>query len=319
MDIHHLGLDLRQIRYFVALFEEHSITKAARRLNVVQPALSMQIGRLEKRFNTQLFERTSRGVIPTVIGHEFYAICQKVLDEVHVATRHLQAASGKISGEIVVGLMPSVSTTVLPGVLAKFKADYPNVILRVIEAYSGSLIEWMYSGKLDVAIVNTSGMWTGLATIPLFRDQLALVVGRKKKARISDCPASMLSNYRLVLPSPRQGMRALIDSVLAASGIVLKPDIEIDSLGLTIELVGQTDWATILPAIAVIRAIDLKLVTAHKIVDPAIMRDVVVVHTTQRPLTVAGQLFVNVLKDEVQSLMAGGQLTAISAPMTKRP
>jgi DNA-binding transcriptional LysR family regulator len=319
MDVRHLGMDLRQIQYFVALFEEHSITQAARRLNVVQPALSMQISRLEKKFNTQLFERTSRGVIPTVIGREFYVMCQKILDDVYEATRHLQAASGKVSGEIVIGLMPSVSANVLPGVLTKYKAAYPDVILRVIEAYSGSLIEWMYSGKLDLAVVNTSGMWTGMSVLPLFRDHLVLAIGRKKRARITDCPASTLNNYRLVLPSPRQGMRALIDSILAVSGIVLKPEIELDSLGPTIELVRQSEWATILPVIAVIRAVESKMVTAHKIVEPTIMRDVVVVHNTQRPLTVAAQLFVKMLKDEVQALMGSEKSPAISAPLVKRP
>ena len=76
-------MDLRQIQYFVALYEERSITKAARRLNVVQPALSMQISRLEKTFKTRLFERTSRGVIPTDVGREFYGLCQKIIGNVH--------------------------------------------------------------------------------------------------------------------------------------------------------------------------------------------------------------------------------------------
>lgn len=69
-------MDLRQIEYFVALYDERSITKAARRLNIVQPALSMQISRLEKTFKTKLFERTSRGVVPTDTGRTFYGFCQ---------------------------------------------------------------------------------------------------------------------------------------------------------------------------------------------------------------------------------------------------
>jgi len=65
------SMDLRQIQYFAALYEEHNITKAAHRLNVVPPALSMQISRLEKNFKTQLFKRTSRGVIPKTSGEPF--------------------------------------------------------------------------------------------------------------------------------------------------------------------------------------------------------------------------------------------------------
>ena len=70
-------MDLRQIEYFVALYDERNITKAARRLNVVQPALSMQISRLERTFKTKLFERTSRGVVPTDTGRTFYGFCQR--------------------------------------------------------------------------------------------------------------------------------------------------------------------------------------------------------------------------------------------------
>src|ERR1700692_3763353 len=88
-------MDLRQIEYFVALYDERSITKAARRLNVVQPALSMQISRLERTFKTKLFERTSRGVGPTDIGHSYYGLCQKILRDVYDAQRYLRAARGR--------------------------------------------------------------------------------------------------------------------------------------------------------------------------------------------------------------------------------
>jgi DNA-binding transcriptional LysR family regulator len=147
-------MDLRQIQYFAALYEERNITKAARRLNVVPPALSMQISRLEKNFKTRLFERTSRGVVPTDIGRSFYGFCQKILADVHEARRYLQEASGRVTGDITVGLMPSVVTSVLPAILAEYTANYPDVTLRILEAYSGSLMDWLSSGKLDFAVVN---------------------------------------------------------------------------------------------------------------------------------------------------------------------
>src|SRR6478752_722344 len=121
-----VGMDLRQIEYFVALYDERSITKAAARLNVVQPALSMQISRLEKTFKTKLFERTSRGVVPTDVGRTFYGLCQRILSDVYEAQRYLRDASGKISGDLAVGLMPSVANSVLPDVLAQYKAAYPD-------------------------------------------------------------------------------------------------------------------------------------------------------------------------------------------------
>ncbi|MGA7600721.1 MAG: LysR family transcriptional regulator, partial [Pseudolabrys sp.] len=149
-------MDLRQIEYFVALYDERSITKAASRLNVVQPALSMQISRLERTFKTRLFERTSRGVVPTDLGRTFYGLCQKILSDVYEAQRYLRDASGKVTGDLTVGLMPSVANSVLPAVLAEYKSSYPDVTLRIVEAYSGSLLDQLNSGKLDLAIVNNS-------------------------------------------------------------------------------------------------------------------------------------------------------------------
>jgi DNA-binding transcriptional LysR family regulator len=296
-------MDLRQIHYFVVLYEERSITKAARRLNVVQPALSMQISRLEKSFKTRLFERTSRGVVPTDVGRNFYGLCQKILGNVYEARRYLQEASGKVTGEVTIGLMPSVANSVLPDVLAQYKTAYPDVTLRILEAYSGSLIDWLSTGKLDLAVVNNMGSFGGVAIQPLFRDQLVLVTGRSGARLPATCPAHKLLDLKLVLPSQRQGMRLLIDSMLASSGIVLKPEIELDSLGPTIELVRQSEWATILPIVAVKRAVDAKLLRAHKIVEPAIPREVVVAHSAQRPPIMAAQLFVKLLKEHLNQLL----------------
>ena len=120
------NMDLRQIEYFVALYNERSITKAARRLNVVQPALSMQIIRLEKAFKAKLFERTSRGVIPTDIGRTFYGLCTKILGDVYEARRYLREANGIITGDLTVGLMPSVANSVLAKVLAEIPQTTPT-------------------------------------------------------------------------------------------------------------------------------------------------------------------------------------------------
>lgn len=305
-------MDLRQIQYFVALYEERSITKAARRLNVVQPALSMQIGRLEKNYKARLFERTSRGVIPTEIGRAFYGLCQKVLADVYEARRYLQDASGKVTGEVTAGLMPSVANSVLPAVLAEYKRKYPDVRLRILEAYSGSLVDWLLSGKLDIAVVNNLGTFPGIAIVPLFRDHLVLVTRRAAQRTSSEVPVHRIPEFRLVLPSQRQGMRVLIDSMLASSGIVLKPEIELDSLWPTLDLVRNSDWATILPIVAVKRLVDQKLLRAQKIVGPAIVREVVVAHAAQRPPGLAADLFIKTLKAHLEAMLEQDETESIS-------
>ena len=297
-------MQLRQIEYFVALYDERSITKAARRLNVVQPALSMQISRLERTFKTKLFERTSRGVVPTDTGRTFYGYCQKILGDVDAAERYLRDASGRISGNLTVGLMPSVANSVLPDVLAEYKKSYPEVKLVIVEGYSGSLLDQLYAGSLDLAVVNHMGIIDRTAIVPLFRDHLVLVTRYTTGRRLpADVQSSRLHDYKLVLPSQRQGMRLLVDSILASNGIVLKPEIEIDSMGPTLELVRQSDWATILPVIAVKRAVDQKLLRSQRIVEPHIPRDVIVASPATRAPSLAAELFLKILKTKVSELL----------------
>jgi LysR family nitrogen assimilation transcriptional regulator len=297
-------MDLRQIEYFVALYDERSITKAARRLSVVQPALSMQISRLERTFKTKLFERTSRGVVPTDTARTFYGLCQNILGDVDEARRCLRDASGKVTGDLTVGLMPSVANSVLPAVLAEYKANYPDVTLRIVEAYSGSLLDQLYSGKFDLAVVNNTTGLDRVAIVPLFRDYLVLVTRYTLAKRIpAEIQSHRLQEYKLVLPSQRQGMRVLVDSMLASKGITLKPEIELDSLGPTLELVRESDWATILPVVAVKHAVDLKLLRSQRIVEPDMPRDVIVASPTTRAPSLAAELFLKILKTKVNELL----------------
>lgn len=295
---------LRQIEYFVALYDERSITKAARRLNVVQPALSMQISRLERTFKTKLFERTSRGVVPTDTGRTFYGYCQKILGDVYEAERYLGDSSGKITGKLTIGLMPSVANSVLPAVLAEYKASYPDVNLVIVEGYSGSLIDQLHSGKLDFAVVNNIGALGRTAITPLFRDYLVLVTRYVPGKRVpADVPCHRLQDYKLVLPTPRQGMRLLVDSILASHGMALQPEIELDSMGPTLELVRESDWATILPVVAVKHAVDKKLLRSQRIVEPDIPREVMVVSPSTRAPSIAAEMFLKILKTKVNELL----------------
>jgi DNA-binding transcriptional LysR family regulator len=121
------------------------------------------------------------------------------------------------------------------------------------------------------------GNFSGIAIVPVAQDHLVLVTRWSRGKRIEpEIAAHKLPEYKLVLPSQRQGMRVLIDSVLASSGITLKPEIELDALGSTIELVRESDCATILPVVAVKRAVGRKLVRSQRIVEPAMPRELVV-------------------------------------------
>jgi LysR family nitrogen assimilation transcriptional regulator len=269
-------LDLRQIQYFVCVYEEGSFTRAARRLNVVQPALSMQIQRLEKRLGIDLFERTPRGVNATPAADSVYRLYQPLLLDLRNAGRLVLELSGKVSGKIAVGIIPSITNSVLPDVLSRFGAKYPDVEIRIDEAYSGTLIDWVVSGDLDIAIGNSTRRKDGISTHPLVEEELLLVERRNfGKRRPGPIAFRELSELGLVLPSRRHGIRIIVNEVAGQQALRIVPKIEVDALAPTLRLVAEGGLMTVLPAIVARRAAaDLPLQT-RRIIEPKLTRELV--------------------------------------------
>ncbi|HYH22894.1 MAG TPA: LysR family transcriptional regulator [Azospirillum sp.] len=294
-------MELRQIRYFLALFEEGNVTRAARKLNIVQPALSMQIRRLEEEFGSAFFERTPQGVVPTSAGKRAYQLFLPVMKEIENARQQILDLNGAVSGRIGVGLIPSVAASVLSAAVAEFSAAYPDVEIHIDEAYSGTLLEWVLAGQIDCAVINQlSARTPGIVSDDLVDEELVLVSSRgaghalPPTVRFADLPG-----MSLVLPSKRHGLRMIIDRLASEQGIEIQPRIEIDALIPTLELVGCSGRATILPAIALAAgstALDLRI---SRIVGPRPSRKLVRIHHVQRPLTLAAERFLDVLRDHI--------------------
>ena len=303
-------LDLRQIQYFVCVYEEGSFTRAARRLNVVQPALSMQIQRLEKRLGIDLFERTPRGVNATPAADSVYRLYQPLLLDLRNAGRLVLELSGKVSGKIAVGIIPSITNSVLPDVLSRFGAKYPDVEIRIDEAYSGTLIDWVVSGDLDIAIGNSTRRKDGISTHPLVEEELLLVERRNfGKRRPGPIAFRELSELGLVLPSRRHGIRIIVNEVAGQQALRIVPKIEVDALAPTLRLVAEGGLMTVLPAIVARRAAaDLPLQT-RRIIEPKLTRELVYVYRAQRPLSLAVKSFIALLSEELRRAL-GQETTA---------
>jgi LysR family nitrogen assimilation transcriptional regulator len=106
-------MELRHLKYFTCLYEEGSVTRAAQRLNIVQPALSMQIARLEEELGQTLFERSSKGMAPTEAGDQAYRLFMPILGQLLAARQALIDRSGQIGGRISAGLIASAANNAL--------------------------------------------------------------------------------------------------------------------------------------------------------------------------------------------------------------
>ncbi len=294
-------MDLKQIRSFVAVYGDGSINRAAERLNIAQPSLSQQIKTLEESVGVQLFERHARGVRPTPAGDRFYDDCRKILGDVESAAQTMREFSSGVSGSLDVGLIPTVTKGVLAQVLPAFIEALPNVDLRVVEAFSGTLTDWVTSGELDFTIVTEPPRHDGLEMRVLSAEPLVMVSGHKAGlAHLEPVSIKQLPSVNLVMPSAQHSLRTLIERDIKLGNITPGRIVEIDGLFGALEFIQNTDFSAILPVTTVMSDLDSGAFSVNPIMDVQTSFEFFLVHQTQKPLSLAARDLVNRLENALK-------------------
>jgi LysR family hca operon transcriptional activator len=169
-------VELRHLRYFVAVAEELSFTRAAARLRTAQPSLSQQIRQLEKAVGAKLLDRSRQHVALTNAGRTFLQQAKDILARVeHAARLAKQAADGR-AGELSVGTFPSADVRILPALRPLVAEHLPDLRLILHSKYAVEPIAGLQSGTLDVAFVRGPIEADGLDSVELLREQLVIVL-----------------------------------------------------------------------------------------------------------------------------------------------
>lgn len=269
-------------------------------MNATQSGLSMHVRQLEERFQVQLFIRSSTGVTPTEVGRRFYRDAVRVLYAASEAEANLRSLSGKVTGEVTVGLMPTFTRAVLGPTLTKFVERYPAVKVSVRDAYSGELSRQVIAGELDFAVVPAFDADERLHANLMGVDRECLVVsstsdiGADGNLRMLELPP-----LDLVLPSPENARRRKIDQYLAKHRIEVGRLLELDSMFATLDLVATSNWATILPGILCLPDLDGTRRRVIPITDPKLEVEYLRIEPMSGPLSDAGKAFYDVLNDEL--------------------
>lgn len=171
-------MELRQLRYFVAVARHRHFTRAAEEVGVAQPALSQQIRNLERELGVLLFDRTSRRVQLTEAGKVFLARAEALLAEATRAQVEMQEFAGLVRGRVTIGAVPSLDDRWLAALLARFYRRYPGIELALREETTAQVADLVARGRLDLALLHrTPGPAApGLAIAPLFTEDLVLAV-----------------------------------------------------------------------------------------------------------------------------------------------
>jgi DNA-binding transcriptional LysR family regulator len=211
-------MELRHLRYFVAVAEELNFTRAARRLGIEQPPLSQQVRQLEREVGTSLFQRLPRGVALTAAGSTFLAEARDILERVRLATgRAQQAARGNL-GRIRVGMINSAPFhPFVPRLIREFGQHYPEVALSLEEDITPALAEALREGRVDLAFLRPLlGEAADLLVEPLFDEDMVVALPEGHHlTRLRSLPLAALAQESFVL-FPRAVGSGLYDEVISA-------------------------------------------------------------------------------------------------------
>ena len=313
---------LQQIRLFVAAYEEGSFTAAAHRENATQSGVSQHIHKLEARFGVALFSRETGTIRSTPAGDLYYRRCIEILRVHEVSKNELKKFGSGLSGETIVGLMPTLTRSVLGPALATFVAENPNAQVRVVEGFSAMLTEHVRAGQYAFAVVPAFHGGPGLNT-RLFASTPEVLVSRRSSqlANLRAVRLSDLKSLDLLLPSPLNTRRRTLETYLASNEVRVRRVLEIDSMFGALDLVANTDWVSIFPAIMMASDFDRDLFTINMIVEPPLILDLVLIEPMRQPMGPVAQTFLKLLEDEtarISARWAKGPVTTPSSDRTTR-
>jgi LysR family hydrogen peroxide-inducible transcriptional activator len=148
-------MEIHQLRYFVAVADEGSFSRAAAKVRVAQPSLSQQIRKLEAEVGQPLFDRLPRSVVLTEAGRCLIDYARQILASIGDARRSVDELKDEVSGRLAVGSIPTIAPYILPELVGKFQKHYPEVSLEIVEDVTDGIARRVEAGELDVALAST--------------------------------------------------------------------------------------------------------------------------------------------------------------------
>jgi LysR family nitrogen assimilation transcriptional regulator len=301
-------IDLKQLRLFSTVAEFGSFSRAAVALQVSQPVLSRQIRALETELGVELFYRNGRGVVLTDSGKLLDGYAKGILEQMTRAMSEIEALRSSPSGTIVIGMPPSVGVVLTAPLVQRFRGKFPRVSLRLVEGFSGHVLEWLVTGKIDVAVLYNAPRMSNLLSEPLLRDELFLLGAAQDPCRLPPGPiqASQFARLPMILPSRPHGLRLLVDHAFAEAHIMPRVDLEVEAMPSTLKLVENGVGYTILSYSSVHHLVTTGRIKYWRIENPPLHRELLLATSSQRPATTAIRALTDCIRKEVRELKRQG-------------
>lgn len=248
-------MELRQLRYFVAIADSGSFTRAAERVYVAQSALSHQLAQLEDELGTALFDRSRRGVELTEAGQRFFPHAVSILRQADEALASARSTDNEPEGKVIFGIPHSASHALALPLLREVRQRLPRVTLELTEELTGNLTRQLRTGQIQLAVLFDDGQPGGLAVTRVLSEQLSLIepadAGQprgRRPAPMRDLSLRQALARPLILPANPHGVRPIIEEAAARAGLpppIVEADISSISILRTTLLAGM--GRTLLP------------------------------------------------------------------------
>ncbi len=306
-------MDIRQLRYFLEIVAQGSLTRAAESLHVAQPALSLHLKNMEEQLGTRLLTRSRSGVTPTEAGELLLQRARAILEDLARTEDDIRNLETDPSGIVRIGLPGTISAMVsLPLILAA-RERFPRITLNITEAMSGFVGDWLSEGKIDLAVLYSRSKDARIRSELLLEEEL-VVLWPADAERPLEMNMEALDHVPMVLPSGAHGLRVLIDRTFQALGFAPEIAMEIDSFNNIKRLVAAGFGPSILPLYAVTEEVAAGSLRVSRIAAPGLWRGAHLMSPGGRPVTRALEAVHALLREVILDLRDKGAWAASRPP-----
>lgn len=291
-------MNLTQLRYFVAVARNKSLSRAAHDLHISQPALTRQVKLLESELGGGLLQRHARGVSLTDLGQILLERAERQLRDFEQLRSDVADASIAPTGRLRIGCPPSLSTILLARPLKTFMQTHPKVIVEVRESISDDLWKAVLHDRLDIAIVSATGLQTSphFMSEALFNEPIWLFGPRQKQGRLAN---QSLEDIPLILTHSNNAARDAVERDMRRSGHHLRIVAETDSPRLMVEMIKAGAGYTIAPYLTFIQHLRTRELSGRPLKRLTVERTLI--RRNDRSASKAMRLFASLLGPEIEA------------------
>ena len=285
-------MDLRQLRVFVEIVRQGSFTRAAERLHIAQPAVSISIRKLEDELDLILLNRQEKRISLTAEGESLLRHAERILDNLSAAETEMAELRGLTQGEVRIGIPPMMSSYYFPQIIREFCDAYPNLKLTVTGEGAASIQRLLSRGELDMGVITGSNLIDGLSSRHFLREEIVACVplDHPLAGRKSLSLAEFLREP-LILFQEGYYMRELMDDLMAAEGLRPQVVFETNLFSLVRSLIKQGLGISTFLRMVVSGDEDLAAISF----DPPLHLDLLIAWKTERALSRANRAFIDFL------------------------